>query len=55
MHSFLKFKLKFSRGGIKDFETTAGQDLRQRSELRKCLNMCEDLSEERFSRTRVEK
>ena len=55
MHGLLKFKLKLSRGGIKDFEQSAEQDWRQRSELCKCLKMCEDLSEERCSRTRVEK
>ena len=33
---------------------SAEQDWRQRSELCKCLKMCEDLSEERCSRTRVE-
>lgn len=34
---------------------SAEQDKRQRSELCKCLKICEDLSEERCLRTRVEK
>ena len=52
MHSLLKFRLKFS-GAESSISKQSAE--KQRSELCKCLKMCEDLSKERCSRTRVEK
>ena len=57
MDSLLNLSLSWNLVGVESriSKQSVEQDWRQRSELNKCLKMCEDLSQERCSRTRVEK
>ena len=55
-HRLLKFYLELSSRRVsKTVKQSAEHEMRQDSELCKCLKTCEDLSDDKCSRTRVAK